>query len=27
MLAAAFITVMSAVDYLQRFAPALMGRD
>ena len=27
MLAAAFSTVMSAVDYLQRFAPALMGRD
>jgi CDP-diacylglycerol--glycerol-3-phosphate 3-phosphatidyltransferase len=27
MLAAAFITVMSAVDYLQRFAPALTGRD
>ena len=27
MLVAAFITVMSAVDYLQRFAPALTGRD
>jgi CDP-diacylglycerol--glycerol-3-phosphate 3-phosphatidyltransferase len=27
MLVAAFITVMSAIDYLQRFAPALMGRD
>jgi CDP-diacylglycerol--glycerol-3-phosphate 3-phosphatidyltransferase len=27
MVAAAVITVMSAVDYLQRFAPALMGRD
>jgi CDP-diacylglycerol--glycerol-3-phosphate 3-phosphatidyltransferase len=27
MLVAAGITVMSAVDYLQRFAPALTGRD
>ena len=27
MVVAAFITVMSAVDYLQRFAPALTGRD
>jgi CDP-diacylglycerol--glycerol-3-phosphate 3-phosphatidyltransferase len=27
MLVAAFVTVMSAVDYLQRFAPSLMGRD
>jgi CDP-diacylglycerol--glycerol-3-phosphate 3-phosphatidyltransferase len=27
MLIAAGITVMSAVDYLQRFAPALTGRD
>ena len=27
MLVAAFITVMSAIDYLQRFAPALTGRD
>ena len=27
MLVAAFITVMSAVDYLQRFAPALTARD
>jgi CDP-diacylglycerol---glycerol-3-phosphate 3-phosphatidyltransferase len=27
MLVAAFITVMSAVDYLQRFGPALTGRD
>ena len=27
MLAAAFITVMSAADYLQRFAPALTGRE
>jgi CDP-diacylglycerol---glycerol-3-phosphate 3-phosphatidyltransferase len=27
MLLAAFITVMSAADYLQRFAPALTGRD
>jgi CDP-diacylglycerol---glycerol-3-phosphate 3-phosphatidyltransferase len=27
MVAAAAVTVMSAVDYLQRFAPALTGRD
>jgi len=27
MIAAAVVTVMSAVDYLQRFAPALTGRD
>src|SRR4051795_4833833 len=27
MVVAAVITVMSAVDYLQRFAPALTGRD
>lgn len=27
MLVAAFVTVMSAVDYLQRFAPFLTGRD
>jgi CDP-diacylglycerol--glycerol-3-phosphate 3-phosphatidyltransferase len=27
MLVAAVVTVMSAVDYLQRFAPALTGRD
>jgi len=27
MLVAAFVTVMSAVDYLQRFAPSLTGRD
>ena len=27
MLIAAFVTVMSAVDYLQRFGPSLTGRD
>jgi CDP-diacylglycerol---glycerol-3-phosphate 3-phosphatidyltransferase len=27
MVVAAIVTVMSAVDYLQRFAPALTGRD